>query len=250
MVFRLLLTTGEVLEQADSSNIVAETFNMKDKTRILELATQILHATAKVNDYLISLDLPQPSFGIDGPTTLSLESPEAEEARMNAIAASVELGDLLQGPVSCLRPAINASSLEAIYRWNIPSKVPLNGSEISFTALAKECDMYEPNLRRILRYAILYHRVFQEPRAGFVTHSAASLLLAKDPAMFDALGLMFDESWQAFARVSPNCFSSPRFQADGICFLKTQTCDALQTLDGQEPNETVRPTNGMTFRSC
>ena len=61
--------------------------------------------------------------------------------------------------------------------------------------------MYEPNLRRILRYAILYHRVFRESRAGYVTHSAASRLLVKDPAMFDALGLMYDESWQAFARV-------------------------------------------------
>ena len=66
--------------------------------------------------------------------------------------------------------------------------------------------MYEPNLRRILRYAILYHRVFQEPRAGFVTHSAASRLLVMDPAMFDTLGMMYDESWQAFARVrSPPC---------------------------------------------
>ena len=96
---------------------------------------------------------------------------------------------------------INATSLEAIYRYDIPSKVPLDGKGISFQDLAEKCDMYEPNLRRILRYAILYHRFFQEPRAGFVTHSAASQLLVKDPAMFDALGMMFDESWQAFARV-------------------------------------------------
>ena len=61
--------------------------------------------------------------------------------------------------------------------------------------------MYEPNLRRILRYAILYHRVFREPRAGVVTHSAASALLVKHPAMFDTLGMMYNESWQAFARV-------------------------------------------------
>ena len=174
---------------------------MGHQARILELATQIFQDTGKVNDYLISRDLPQPSFGINGPINLSLDSPVVEEARMNAIGASMELADLLQGPVSCLRPAINASSLEAIYRWNIPSKVPMDGGEISFSALAEKCGMYEPNLRRILRYAILYHRVFSEPRAGFITHSAASALLVKDSATFDALGMMYDESWQAFARV-------------------------------------------------
>ena len=174
---------------------------MSHQTRILELATRILEDTSKVNDHMASQDLPQPSFDIDGPTNLTFESSEVEEARMNAIGASMELSDLLQGPVSCLRPALNGSSLEAIYRWNIPSKVPMDGSEISYNALAEKCDMYEPNLRRIMRYAILYHRVFQEPRAGFVTHSAASALLVRDPAAFDALGMMYDESWQAFARV-------------------------------------------------
>ncbi len=96
---------------------------------------------------------------------------------------------------------MNATSLEAIYRFDIPRKVPVQG-EISFEDLATKCKMYEPNLRRILRYAILYHRVFQEPKKGFVKHSAASRMLVDDPAMLDGLGMMFDESWQAFARVS------------------------------------------------
>lgn len=105
---------------------------------------------------------------------------------------------------------INATSLEAIYRYDIPRNVPLDGRAISFKDLADKCDMYEPNLRRILRYAILYHRVFQEPRAGFVTHSAASRLLVEDPATFDTLGTLFDETWQAFARVrNPSPASVP-----------------------------------------
>lgn len=62
--------------------------------------------------------------------------------------------------------------------------------------------MSEPNLRRILRYAIVWHRVFCEPRPSFVAHSAASRLLVKYPASFDALGTLFDEGWQALARVS------------------------------------------------
>ena len=169
--------------------------------RILELATQILQDTSKVNDYLTSRGLPQPSFDIDGPTNLNLDSPDANEARMNAIAASIELADLLQGPVGCLRPTLNAISLQAIYRWNIPSKVPLDGSAIPFGAVAEKCGLDEPNLRRVVRYAILHHRIFQEPRPGFVAHSAASLLLVKDPTTLDGVGLAYDESWQAYARV-------------------------------------------------
>lgn len=190
-----------VSPQSNGNSHAPNSFDKIKQTRILELAAQIFQDTSKVNNYLISTDLPQPSFGVDGPTNLNLKSAEVEEARMNAIGASMELADLLQGPASCLRPAMNASSLQAIYRWDIPSKVPLDGSEISFSALSEKCNMYEPNLRCILRYAIVYHRVFQEPRPGFVTHSAASALLVKNPAALDALGLMFDECWAAWARV-------------------------------------------------
>lgn len=93
-----------------------------------------------------------------------------------------------------------AISLEAIYRWHIPRHVPLDG-EISFHELAGLINMSEPNLRRIIRFAIAYHRVFREPQVGYVAHSAASRLLVTDVSSFDALGFMFDESVQAFARV-------------------------------------------------
>jgi hypothetical protein len=76
----------------------------------------------------------------------------------------------------------------------------LNG-QITYTELAQKCGLQENNLRRIIRYAIAYHRVFLEPEQDFVAHSAASRLLVDDPTAFDTLGMMFDESWQAFARV-------------------------------------------------
>ena len=78
--------------------------------------------------------------------------------------------------------------------------MPLEG-EISFIDLAHLTNMEEPNLRRIIRFAIVWHRVFREPRKGYVAHSAASRLLVADGKSFDALGMMFDESVQAYARV-------------------------------------------------
>lgn len=100
-------------------------------------------------------------------------------------------------------PQLNGTSLQAIYKYDIPSKVPLHG-EISFAELAVKCNLYEPDLRRILRFAMIYHRVFQERNAGFVTHSAASRRLVDFPLAMDALGAQFDEAWQGFAHVGRN----------------------------------------------
>ena len=80
---------------------------MMDASRIMELATQIVGNTTIVNDYLAATGHPQPSFDMDGPANVALESNEAETARMNCIGASMELQDLMQGPIACLRPAVN-----------------------------------------------------------------------------------------------------------------------------------------------
>lgn len=95
----------------------------------------------------------------------------------------------------------NAAPMHAIYKFEIAQKVPLVG-EISFTDLASQCGLYEPDLRRIVRFAIVYHRAFLEPRKGYVAHSAASRQLVEDPDVRDGIGLMFDDFYQSFARVS------------------------------------------------
>jgi len=145
----------------------------------------------------------------------------AEVARISAIEGSMELSDLLlrpqmlRRPVVCLRSCYshceqayiekfqyNGTSLQAIYKFDIANKVPIRG-EISFVELARLCDIYEPDLRRILRFAMCYYHCFQEPRKGFVTHTATSKSIAERPGVKDALGVMFDECYQSFARV---CF--------------------------------------------
>ena len=102
----------------------------------------------------------------------------------------------------------HAGSLEAIYRWDIPRHVPLQGT-ISFEELALQVNMREHNLRRIIRYAIAWHHVFREPQPGFVAHSAASRLLVDDPAWFGAVGYMFEETAQAFTRVRADILKWP-----------------------------------------
>ncbi|MCJ1369595.1 hypothetical protein MMC20_000807 [Loxospora ochrophaea] len=184
-------------------------------TKIVELAALVQTNTAKLDGYLQEHSLPSPSFDEDGPVDLSIESDEIQKARVMAMEASLELYDLLLGPALCLRPVLNGTSLEAIYKYDIASKVPLNG-EISFQELAQKCELYEPNLRRILRFAMSYHHVFQERNVGFVAHSAASRKLVEDPHAMDGLGAMFDEAWPAFAH----------------------TVEAIEKFSSHEPNKT------------
>jgi len=79
-------------------------------------------------------------------------------------------------------------------------KIPVGGS-ISFQELADQCGLYEPDVRRIVRFAIAHHFVFREPRKGFVAHSAASRRLVDTQGARDGLGVMFDDCYQSFGRV-------------------------------------------------
>ena len=79
--------------------------------------------------------------------------------------------------------------------------MPIHGST-SFAELAEKCGLPELDVRRILRFAMVWHRVFCEPSKGYVAHTAASRQLAEDQRAHDMLGLSFDESWQSMARVS------------------------------------------------
>lgn len=103
--------------------------------------------------------------------------------------------------------------MHAIYKFDIAAKIPLEG-DISFADVAKKCHLYEPDIRRILRFAMIYHRTFREPRQGFVAHTAASRQLATNSHVRDGIGLMFDDFWPSFAR----------------------TVDALETFPDQKPN--------------
>lgn len=187
-------------------------------TRIAELAAQIQEHTAKVDEYLQTKGLPSPSFDEDGPVDFGIESEEVRKACDAARESSLELHDLLLGPAMCLRPVVslilaysesitdlaqpqlNGVSLQAIYRYKIAHRVPLHG-EITYKELAVACGLDEANLQRMLRFAMTFHHVFQEPQKGVVRHSAASRRLVENPLAQDALGYQFDEVWQSFAHV-------------------------------------------------
>ncbi|TVY93429.1 O-methyltransferase, partial [Lachnellula willkommii] len=167
-------------------------------SRIAELGALISSNTQKIDEYLVSNSLPSPSFDEDGPVKLNL-SAEIESARAALLNATAELQALLQSPDDLLRPILNGTSLEAISRYDMARKIPIGGS-ISFQELADQCGLYEPDVRRIVRFAIAHHFVFREPRKGFVAHSAASRRLVDTQGARDGLGVMFDDCYQSFGR--------------------------------------------------
>lgn len=84
---------------------------MARQASITELATQISENLAKVENYLRSNNLPQPSFLPDGPTNLIMSVMDVEDSRLAAVEAAAELLDLLQGPVACLLPPVCSTTI-------------------------------------------------------------------------------------------------------------------------------------------
>ena len=95
---------------------------------------------------------------------------------------------------------MNGCSLQAIYRFDIATKVPLHG-DISYVDLAKLCQIHERDLRRILRFSIAFHRIFRESKKGFVAHTAASRQLTENPDLRDTLGMWYEDCWPSMVQV-------------------------------------------------
>lgn len=82
-------------------------------------------------------------------------------------------------------------SLRFIYYYGIPQYVPTDG-EISFEEIARVGNLDQSLVRRFLQHAMM-NRIFQEPRPGYVQHTAASRMLRDDPEAMDAVGFLVEE---------------------------------------------------------
>ena len=71
---------------------------------------------------------------------------------------------------------------------------------MSFAELSEVSGLSESHTKRILRHAMTL-RIFKEHRKGFVSHTAASELLARDELMREWLGMVTEEMWPAATKV-------------------------------------------------
>ncbi|KAK5111515.1 hypothetical protein LTR85_011863 [Meristemomyces frigidus] len=156
------------------------------------MATASSSRTAVLAADIQRLGLPHPSF--DGKASLDvIYPPDIENCRGVLVEAAQELVELVQGPRQLVRSQIMSQNFiyyDFIQKFDIARKVSRHEEgEVSYSDLAADTGLDISSLRRMLRFAIA-HRVFVESRPDYVSHSAASGVLAEDDALRDWLDFM------------------------------------------------------------
>nr|WNS47926.1 CapK [Capnodium sp. TTI-000886] len=159
-------------------------------TSDLESLTQNLVQNAQaLNQYYSKNAYPAPSFASDAPFAAIPESApiEVKIARDAAMDHALKIFDLLSGPSKVLSNLTVSYQAVACLRWlcyfNVLKNVPLEGS-ISYADLAEEANVSEDSLKPIARMAMT-SRFLCEPTPEHVSHTAASIMLAKSKPLHD-----------------------------------------------------------------
>jgi hypothetical protein len=93
------------------------------------------------------------------------------------------------------------ASLHALYRYNVPEKIPLGG-EIPISDIAQQCSAHEDSMARLLEHAVSNH-VLARPRPGYVAHTALSAMLATTPPLMEWVGSACEDMWPSAPHVVP-----------------------------------------------
>ncbi|KAF3025037.1 hypothetical protein E8E14_014355 [Neopestalotiopsis sp. 37M] len=158
-------------------------------SRIVELSTRIATNTAKVDEYLISHDLPTPSFDVDGPfqSMIPKDDVELEAARVAIIDDTLELRRLVLGP------------RDYLMTFTVGRLLQSSTYEASFAQIAESSGLLENDVSQIIRRAAL-QGIFAEIRPGIVAHTAPSRLLAEDSVFRDWVAWNVQDLWPATSR--------------------------------------------------
>ncbi|KAL7918558.1 S-adenosyl-L-methionine-dependent methyltransferase [Trichoderma austrokoningii] len=159
--------------------------------RLTTLSRDIEEKTRFLADALRSKGLEAPSYQANGLSDFPLTEPEVVKTRLELIALTKELHDLVLGPRESLKnfawESISFIPLQAICEFKIAEAVPLADS-ITYDGLATKIHDLTGNtilpsdLRRLMRLAIA-NDIFHEPKIGSVAHNRASLLLLEDESL-------------------------------------------------------------------
>ncbi|KAI6080974.1 putative O-methyltransferase [Hypoxylon rubiginosum] len=222
-----------------------------DDSRILELGVRIGRNTAKVNDYLATNNLPQPSFDVDGPSQFPIPHDESEisAARQAVLHDCLELRALMLGPREYLTSFQHNELVgqQVITRFKLAEAVPIGG-EVTFTELAAISGLHEVHLRKILRLAIAQH-IFCEPRPGVVAHSAVSRLIAENKVLADWLRYSTDDLWHAAYHMGDAMARYPGSEEPGETgfALSNKTNKDMFRFFAEKPERSLRFAAAMRF---
>ncbi|EUC27171.1 O-methyltransferase [Pyrenophora tritici-repentis] len=165
------------------------------------LAERILETVAKLEQFHQENGHSRLCFKGDGPSRPPLPA-DLEQLVESALFSLDRLTALLSGPQEWLRlqygRALDLLSLHALYRYDIPRRIPKNG-DIAISELAEQCGVDEESFNRLIQHAVTKYNLLQ-PRPGYVAHSAVSAFLASSQPQMDLLGMICEDYWPAFPR--------------------------------------------------
>lgn len=152
-----------------------------DGASLLTLAGNVLKQTKGIIAYLRANNLPEPTFAVDS-------TPIPETAEYSALQSSLtdsleDLQRLVEGPRKFLH-SVCALTFELI-AFQIALEfdfftIVVPGKEISIVDLAGKAGLDVDRTRRTVGM-LMTHRVFQESRPGWISHSPSSVVLFQDP---------------------------------------------------------------------
>jgi hypothetical protein len=81
-------------------------------SRIVQLAQLIASQTEVIDEHIRTKDLAQPSFEAGGPVEpVQNSTPEVNKAKKDVVEATIELRQLLEGPMKLLLPEVSYTLL-------------------------------------------------------------------------------------------------------------------------------------------
>ncbi|KAL8413696.1 hypothetical protein RB594_005085 [Gaeumannomyces avenae] len=180
-------------------------------SRMVSLAAKISREAARLETHMRDHGDTMPDFGPDSPPDYPPLPGDIAESRRVIISASAELRDLATGPRETLRWGVwdflDIIAFQVLGHFEIAKLVPEQGT-ISLSDLARQTALDDVNLARLLRLAMT-RRVFCEPSPAQIGHTAASRLLASDPAMQAWIGLNTEDFLPAAGHVLQSLLASP-----------------------------------------
>ncbi|KAI8632435.1 S-adenosyl-L-methionine-dependent methyltransferase [Xylariaceae sp. FL1651] len=192
-----------------------EHFDRPPRRNIIQLAEKIHESTNKISEFLQQSGLPGPSLHPNAPSTLGL-SPDAQVRLDEVLAAMDELSSLLLGPLGWLKLQYNLVNLHALYRFNVPSLLPV-GQDTPMQDVAAACGINNDTLCRMLQHAVSNYMLVQT-RPGYVSYSACSAMLLQSPDLMRWVGSACEDLWPTASQIIPALEKWP-----GQSSLETQT---------------------------
>ncbi|KAI1348227.1 S-adenosyl-L-methionine-dependent methyltransferase [Xylaria sp. FL0043] len=209
------------------------------------LAENILEQTKAMSKCFQANNLTMPTFS---PRSSQYPTTDDFLQLQSSLRTSLEdLQRLVEGPRKYLRSlttmGYDIAALQIALDFDFFTLVPPDG-DISLVALAEKGGLDLDRTSRVVRLLIT-HRLFEEKRPGYISHTASSLTLCKDEEMRSTIHYSFDEMLKAAAESSVSLKQHPAESDNTHCPFYTRHGLPIFQYYAKYPNKAARFAKAM-----